>query len=336
MTSKTKIKVGITRKLPLTTQQRMQTLFDVQMNESDSALPRKDLLNMAASCTVLCPTVTDTIDEEVIKAGGNALKLLANFGAGTDHIDLKSASENNIMVTNTPDVLTEDTADLTMALLLAVPRRIIEGAELLRQGGYEEGWSPTWMMGRSLGGKKLGIVGMGRIGQAVAARARTFGMEIHYHNRHPVSSAISDTLQALYWPDLKAMMAEMDFISLNCPLSDQTHHLIDEELLSRMPDHAVLINTARGKLIDEQALVKALQTRKLAGAGLDVYEFEPKVTPELLKMKQVVALPHMGSSTLEARTAMGERMIINIKAFEDGHKPPDRVIHGLMQTGEHF
>jgi len=329
MASNVKTKIGITRKLPKSTLERMQTLFDVQMNESDEALSRQGLLNMAANCTVLCPTVTDNIDHEIIEAGRGNLKLLANFGAGTDHIDIKAAIRAQVVVTNTPDVLTEDTADLTLALLLAVPRRIIEGAELLRAGGYDDGWSPTWMMGRSLGRKKIGIIGMGRIGQAVALRARAFGMEVHYHNRRSVSPAIEDDLQALYWTDMDAMLSEMDFVSLNCPLSQQTHHLIGAAQLENMPDHAIIINTARGKLIDETALVEALQAGKLAGAGLDVYEFEPEVSPELLKMKQVVALPHLGSSTLEARTAMGERMIINIKAFEDGHKPPDRVILGL-------
>lgn len=327
--SRAKTIVGVTRKLPFTTLDRLQDLFDVQMNRTDKALIRAELLEMAANCQVLCPTVTDHIDLEVIQAGGSQLKLLANFGAGTDHIDLRATAKAGIVVTNTPDVLTEDTADLTMALILAVPRRIIEGADCLRSGGYEAGWSPTWMMGRSLGKKKLGIIGMGRIGQAVAARARAFGMEIHYHNRRAVSPAIEDSLRALYWSDLDAMLGEMDFVSLNCPLSQDTYHLINPDRLAKMPAHSVLINSARGKLVDEQALVAALTAGKLAGAGLDVFEHEPIVSPELLKMPQVVALPHMGSSTLEARIAMGERMIINIKAFEDGHKPPDRVIKGL-------
>ncbi|MBL4617619.1 MAG: D-glycerate dehydrogenase [Robiginitomaculum sp.] len=327
--SNTKTKVGVTRKLPFSTLDRLNELFDVQMNETDRALPRPELLQMAADCEVLCPTVTDKIDAEILQAGEGKLKLLANFGAGTDHINLQSACEQGIVVTNTPDVLTEDTADLTMALLLAVPRRIIEGVDCLRSDGYQAGWSPTWMMGRSLGGKKLGIIGMGRIGQAVAARARSFGMRIHYHNRRPVSPAIEEGLQALYWSDLDAMLGEMDFVSLNCPLSEQTRHLMSAERLAKMPKHAMLINTARGQLVDEAALIAALQAEKLAGAGLDVFEFEPQISPELLQMSNVVALPHMGSSTLEARCAMGERMIINIKAYEDGHKPPDRVIISL-------
>ncbi|PHR58330.1 MAG: D-glycerate dehydrogenase [Robiginitomaculum sp.] len=324
-----KIKVGVTRKLPNATHERMLALFDVQMNPNDQALGRNQLLALAASCDVLCPTVTDDIDAEIFRAGKNNLKLVANFGAGTDHIDLKAANAAGIPVTNTPDVLTDDTADLTFALLLAVPRRIVEGAQLLRSGGYEAGWSPTWMMGRSLGNKKLGIVGMGRIGQAVAARARAFGLEVHYHNRKPVSPAIEESLHALYWSDLDEMLGEMDFVSLNCPLTKDTIHLMDRTRLGKLAGHAILINTARGKLIDEAALADALQAGQLAGAGLDVFEFEPKVEPRLLELPNVVALPHMGSSTLEARTAMGERMIINIKAFEDGHKPPDRVIRGL-------
>ena len=327
--SNTKTKVGVTRKLPFTTLDRLNELFNVQMNETDRALSQSELLQMAASCEVLSPTVTDKIDAKILHAGAGKLKLLANFGAGTDHIDLQIASEQGIIVTNTPDVLTEDTADLTMALLLAVPRRIIEGVDCLRSGGYQAGWSPTWMMGRSLGGKKLGIIGMGRIGQAVAARARAFGMQIHYHNRRQVSPAIEEALQALYWPDLDAMLGEMDFVSLNCPLSEQTKHLMNAERLGKMPKHAMLINTARGPLIDEAALIAALQAGNLAGAGLDVFEFEPQISPGLLQMSNVVALPHMGSSTLEARCAMGERMIINIKAYEDGHKPPDRVIVSL-------
>lgn len=326
MTARQPIHVGVTRKLPYSTRDRLEQLFDVEMNTSDTALSREELMAMAARCDVLCPTVTDTVDADVIAAGGDRLRLIANFGAGTDHIDLDAAQAAGIMVSNTPDVLTEDTADLAMALLLAVPRRIFEGAHLLREGGYHAGWSPTWMMGTSLQKKKLGIVGMGRIGQALAARARTFGLEIHYHNRSPVSPVIEDVLHALYWENLDDMLEEMDFVSLNCPLSESTHHLMDASRLAKLPAHAVLVNTARGKLIDEKALADALEAGKLGGAGLDVFEHEPEVEPRLLQMASVVALPHMGSSTLEARMAMGDRMIINIKAFEDGHKPPNRVI----------
>jgi len=326
---KTKLQIGVTRKLPFTTDERLRALFDVHSNSFDRALTQQELLELSADCDVLCPTVTDDITADIIQAGGKRLALIANFGAGTDHIDLAAAANAGITVTNTPDVLTEDTADLTMALLLAVPRRIVEGAQLLRSGGYDAGWSPTWMMGRSLGGKKLGIVGMGRIGQALAKRAKAFGMEIHYHNRKPVSSAIEETLSALYWSDLGAMISEMDFVSLNCPLTRDTQQLMNRSMLAKLAKHAVLINTARGKLIDETALADALTAGNLGGAGLDVFEHEPKVEPRLLTLPNVVALPHMGSSTLEARTAMGERMIINIKAFEDGHKPPDRVIFAL-------
>lgn len=329
MSARRKIHVGVTRKLPYSTRDRLEELFDVEMNTSDAALTRDELKAMTSRCDVLCPTVTDTVDADVIAAGKGRLRLIANFGAGTDHIDLDAAQDAGILVSNTPDVLTEDTADMAMALLLAVPRRILEGAELLRAGGYHAGWSPTWMMGASLQDKKLGIIGMGRIGQALAKRARAFGLEVHYHNRSPVSPTIEDGLQALYWEDLDDMLAEMDFISLNCPLTETTHHLMNAARLAKLPDHAVIVNTARGKLIDEAALADALEAGKLGGAGLDVFEHEPEVEPRLLQMASVVALPHMGSSTLEARMAMGERMIINIRAFEDGHKPPNRVIAHL-------
>jgi len=329
---KSRICVGVTQNLPEPTQTRLQELFDVQLRHGDQALSHTQLCEMAASCQVMCPTVTDVIDRKVLEAGAGNLRLLANFGAGTDHIDLDAAAKAGITVTNTPDVLTDDTADLTMALILAVPRRLVEGTKVLRDGGYVAGWSPTWMMGRSLGGKKLGIVGMGRIGQAIAARARAFGMQIHYHNRKQVSTAIEESLQALYWPDLDAMLGEMDFVSLNCPLTNETHHLMDTQRLHKMARHAVLINSARGKLIDEKALADALEAGVICGAGLDVFEFEPRVEPRLLQMENVVALPHLGSSTLEARAAMGDRMIINIQAFADGHKPPNRVISALGNT----
>ncbi|VAV95691.1 Glyoxylate reductase / Glyoxylate reductase / Hydroxypyruvate reductase, partial [hydrothermal vent metagenome] len=242
---KNKLQVGVTRKLPFTTEERLQALFDVQMNPDDTALNQEQLAALAANSDVLCPTVTDKIDAQVLAAGKGRLALIANFGAGTDHIDLVAAAKAGITVTNTPDVLTEDTADLAMALILAVPRRLIEGARCLRDGGYAVGWSPTWMMGRSLGGKKLGIIGMGRIGQALASRAKAFGMEVHYHNRKPVSSAIEESLSALFWPNLDDMLWEMDFVSLNCPLTDETTYLISAETLAKMSRNCILINTAR-------------------------------------------------------------------------------------------
>ncbi len=327
-TMNTRTKVIVTRRLPEPVLDRLGTLFDARLNLQDTPFSHDDLKTAAASCDVLAPTVTDHIDAEVIAAGAGRLKIIANFGAGIDHIDLDAAAKAGITVTNTPGVLTEDTADLALALILAVPRRILEGARTMRAGGFE-GWAPTTMLGHSIGGKKLGIVGMGRIGQAIARRAKAFGLAVHYHNRNRVSAAIEDELGALWWEDLDAMLAQMDIISVNCPKTSQTHHLLSRQRLSKLPPHAYLVNTSRGDVIDESALADLLESGALAGAGLDVYEHEPKVDPRLLKLDCVVALPHMGSSTIEARIAMGEKMIINIKAFEDGHRPPDRVIIGL-------
>jgi glyoxylate reductase len=321
-------KVIVTRRLPDPVQDRLSTLFEARLSHDDQALSPAQLQKAAASCDVLAPTVTDQIDAAVIKAGKGRLKMIANYGAGVDHIDLEAAAKVGITVTNTPGVLTEDTADLAMALILAVPRRLAEGERVMRQGGFA-GWAPTWMMGHSIGNKKLGIVGMGRIGQAIARRARAFGLQVHYHNRNRVSAAIEDELGALWWEDLDAMLAQMDIISVNCPKTPQTHHLLSRTRLEKLPSHAFLVNTSRGDVIDETALADLLEAGKLAGAGLDVYEHEPKVEPRLLTLDNVVALPHMGSSTIEARIAMGEKMIINIKAFEDGHRPPDRVIMAL-------
>ncbi len=321
-------KVIVTRRLPEPVQDRLCALFDATLNLADKPFSHDELKAAAAKAQVLAPTVTDVIDADVINAGGGNLKLIANFGAGIDHIDLEAAARAGIIVTNTPGVLTEDTADLAMALILAVPRRLAEGARVMRARGFH-GWSPTWMMGNSIGGKKLGILGMGRIGQAVARRARAFGLEVHYHNRHRVSAAIEEELGALYWDDLDAMLAAMDILSINCPKTPQTHHLLSRARLEKLPSHAFLVNTSRGDVIDEVALADLLESGALAGAGLDVYEFEPKVEPRLLTLDNVVALPHMGSATIEARIAMGEKMIINIKEFEDGHRPPDRVIMEL-------
>ncbi len=325
---KTKTTVSVTRALPKSVEDRLCALFDARLNEEGAALSHEALKAAAASCDVLAPTVTDKIDADIIKAGGDRLKLIANFGAGIDHIDLETAAKAGITVTNTPDVLTADTADIAMALILAVPRRLTESARIMREGKFT-GWSPTWMMGNSISGKKLGIVGMGRIGQAIARRARAFGLEIHYHNRNRVSAAIEEELGALWWGDLDAMLGNMDIVSVNCPKTPQTYHLLDAERLSKLPRHGFLVNTSRGDVIDEKALADLLEQGALAGAGLDVYEHEPMADPRLLRLDNVVALPHMGSSTIETRIAMGEKMIINIKAFEDGHRPPDRVILAL-------
>jgi glyoxylate reductase len=278
---------------------------------------------------VLVPTVTDRIDQAVIAQAGAGLKLIANFGNGVDNIDIEAAAAKHITVTNTPGVLTEDTADLTMALILAGPRRLTEGAEFLRGGNKWAGWSPTWMLGRRIWGKRLGIVGMGRIGTAVARRAKAFGLSIHYHNRHKVAPQIEDELEATYWESLDQMLARMDFISVNCPSTPATYHLLSARRLALLQPTAWLVNTARGGIIDEDALVQLLQDGRIAGAGLDVYEKEPVVNPKLVKLAakgRVVILPHMGSATLEGRVDMGDRVIVNIRTFFDGHRPPDRVL----------
>lgn len=303
----------------------MAELFDVQLNYEDKALSRAELAAAMADTDVFVPTVTDEIDAALIQGAGEQLKLIANFGTGVDHIDLAAARTRAIAVTNTPGVLTEDTADLVMALILSVPRRLSEGEKLVRAGKWA-GWTPTGMLGHRITGKRLGIVGMGRIGQAVAARARAFGLAIHYHNRHRLPKAVESTLEATWWPTLDAMLERVDFVSLNCPETPETRHMINAERLRLMPSHSYLINVARGGLVDEEALIAALGTGGIAGAGLDVFEHEPAVSPKLLKLPNVVLLPHMGSSTFEGRQAMGEKVITNIRVFADGHRPPDQVL----------
>ena len=319
------MRIVVTRKLPDAVEARLSAGFDAVLNPSDTPFDKSALIRAVRETDVLAPAITDRIDAEVLDAASEKLKLIANFGVGIDHIDLKAAKARGVIVTNTPGVLTEDTADLTFALMLAVPRRLGEGIDALRQGAFE-GWYPTWMMGRRLGGMKLGIVGMGRIGQAVARRAAAFGMEIHYHNRKPVPDAVAVELAARYWGELDAMLAEMDMIVLTCPRTAETYHLLDAARLARMKPSAYLINTARGDIVDERALADALEKGALAGAGLDVYEFEPKVDEKLLRQKNVVLLPHMGSGTLEARTAMGMKVCANIEAFARGEELPDRVV----------
>jgi glyoxylate reductase len=278
---------------------------------------------------VLAPTITDRIDAALLAKAGPQLKLIANFGAGVDHIDVTAATERGILVTNTPGVLTEDTADLTLALIMAVARRIVEGANVIQAGDFK-GWTPTWMMGRRITGKRLGIIGMGRIGQAVARRAKAFGLQIHYHNRKPVPARIAEDLEATYWDSLDQMLARMDIISVHSPHTPATYHLLSARRLKLLQPHAVVINTARGEIIDENALAELLAANKIAGVGLDVFEFEPAVNPKLLKLPNAVLLPHMGSATLEGRIDMGEKVIINIRTWMDGHNPPDRVIPAML------
>ncbi|MEX0693614.1 MAG: D-glycerate dehydrogenase [Rhodospirillales bacterium] len=317
--------VVVTRKLPDAIETRMMELFDVRLNLDDQPMSASDLADAVKSADVLVPTVTDRIDAKILSQTGPNLRLIANYGAGVDHIDLASSRQRGITITNTPDVLTEDTADMTMALLLAVPRRLTEGERELRSGGWP-GWSPTWMLGHRIYGKRLGIIGMGRIGQAVARRARGFGLSIHYHNRRQVPEAVENELEATYWESLDQMLARMDFVSVNCPHTPATYHLLSARRLKLLRENAVIINTARGEIIDENALTRMLANNEIAGAGLDVFEHEPAVNPKLVALDNVVLLPHMGSATHEGRMDMGEKVLINIKTFVDGHAPPDRVL----------
>ncbi len=324
-----KPKVIVTRRLPDPVETRMRELFDTELNLDDVPLDREALIKAVQRADAIVPTITDHIDADLIAAAGDKLKLIANFGAGVDHIDVAAANERGIAVTNTPGVLTEDTADLTMALIMAVSRRVVEGANVVQAGEFT-GWTPTWMMGRRVNGKRLGIIGMGRIGQAVARRAKAFGMQIHYHNRKPVSHVIAEELEATYWESLDQMLARMDIISVNCPHTPATYHLLSARRLKLLQPHAVVVNTARGGIIDEGALADLLSAGAVAGAGLDVFEFEPAINPKLLTQPNAVLLPHLGSATVEARIDMGEKVIINLKTWMDGHRPPDRVIPSML------
>jgi len=321
--------VIVTRRLPEATEARMQELFDTRLNIEDVPMDDAALVAAMQDADVLVPTVTDHIRTDLIAQAGDRLKLIANYGNGVDNIDLPAARERGITVTNTPSVLTEDTADMTMALLLAVPRRLAEGARLLRSGDWE-GWSPTLLPGRRIWGKSLGIVGMGRIGTALARRARGFGLEIHYHNRRPVHPDIEDQLEATYWESLDQMLARMDIISVNCPRTPATYHLLSRRRLELIQPHAYLVNTSRGEVIDERALGELIEAGKIAGAGLDVFEHEPAVDPRLLASDNVLLLPHLGSATVEGRQEMGDKVIINIRTFVDGHTPPDRVLETMF------
>jgi glyoxylate reductase len=321
-----KPKVVVTRKLPDPIEARMVELFDTELNLDDRPMTQAALAAAVARAEGLSPTVTDRIDAELIAQAGPQLKLIANYGTGVDHIDVVAAAARGITVTNTPGVLTEDTADIAMALVLAVARRVVEGAQVVRAGGFH-GWSPTWMMGRRVTGKALGIIGMGRIGQAVARRARAFGMAIHYHNRKPVPAAVAQELGgATYWESLDQMLARVDIVSINCPHTPATYHLLSARRLKLLQPHAIVVNTARGGVVDEAALANLLAKGEIAGAGLDVYENEPAINPKLLGLANVVLLPHLGSATVEGRIDMGEKVIVNIRTFMDGHRPPDRVL----------
>ncbi len=327
--SEKRLKVVVTRRLPDAVELRLKELFDTELNQSDVAFTADQLVDAVKSADVLVSTVTDQVDGRVLAQAGEQLRMIAQFGAGVDNIDVQSATQRGITVTNTPGVLTDDTADVTMALILAVPRRLHEGIELMHAGKFD-GWAPTWMMGRRLSGKRLGIIGMGRIGQAVARRAKAFGLQIHYHNRKKVSRPVEEELDATFWDSLDQMLSRMDIVSVNCPHTPATFHLLNSRRLELMKPDAFIVNTARGEVIDEAALARAIKGGKIAGAGLDVFEREPAVNPDLVGLPNVILLPHMGSATVEGRNEMGEKVIINIKTFADGHRPPDRVIPAIL------
>ena len=321
--------VFLTRKLPDSTETRMRELFDTRLNETDLPMSDTELRDVVKQADVLVPTVTDRIDADLIAAAGDQLKLIASFGTGVDHIDLAAARARGITVTNTPGVLTEDTADVALALMLAVPRRIAEGDKVARAGDWN-GWSPTGMLGHRINGKRLGIIGMGRIGSAVARRARGFGLSIHYHNRKPVHPETEAELEATYWESLDQMLSRVDIVSVNCPHTPATHRMLSRERLELMQPSAYLVNTSRGEVVDEEALADLLAKRHIAGAGLDVYADEPNITPSLMALSNVVLLPHIGSATIEGRLEMGDKVIINIQTCWDGHAPRDRVIEAML------
>ena len=326
---KQQLSVVVTRRLPEVVETRLAELFDVKLRDTDAPMTRQELAEAIKTCDVLVPTITDQIDNALISQAGGRLKLIANYGAGVDHIDVATARQQGVLVSNTPGVLTEDTADMTMALLLAVTRRMPEGMAKMQKGEWD-GWAPNALLGGRISGRRLGILGMGRIGQAVARRAAAFGMQIHYHNRRRLRPEIEQALGATYWESLDQMVARMDVMSVNCPHTPSTCHLMNARRLKLMKPEAVIVNTSRGEVIDENALTRMLRAGELKGAGLDVYEHGVEINPRLRELDNVVLLPHMGSATLEGRIEMGEKVIINIKTFDDGHRPPDQVVPSML------
>lgn len=324
-----RLSVVVTRRLPEVVETRMKELFNVRLRDDDTPMSRQELVEAMQSTDVLVPTIGDQIDAGMLGQAGPQLKLIANYGAGVDNIDVQTARQRGVLVSNTPGVLTDDTADMTMALILAVTRRIPEGLTMMQQGQWQ-GWSPTSLLGGRVGGRRLGILGMGRIGQAVARRARAFGMQIHYHNRRRLRAETEEALEATYWESLDQMVARMDVISINCPHTPSTFHLMNARRLKLIKPDAVIVNTSRGEVIDENALTRGLRAGEIAGAGLDVYEHGHDVNPRLRELPNVVLLPHMGSATREGRVEMGEKVIINIKTFADGHRPPDQVVPAML------
>ena len=324
-----RLTVVVTRRLPEAVETRMKELFDVELRDPDTGMTREELAEAMRRADVLVPTITDTIDAGLLAQAGEKLKLIANYGAGFDHIDVSTARQRGILVSNTPGVSTEDTADMVMALMLAVVRRIPEGLQVMQQRQWA-GWSPMANLGGRLGGRRLGILGMGRIGQAVARRAKAFGLQVHYHNRKRLRPEVEAEHEATWWESLDQMLARMDILSVNCPHTPSTFHLLNARRLKLMKPSAVVVNTSRGEVIDQNALTRALRAGDLAGAGLDVYEHGTDINPRLLELPNVVLLPHMGSATVEGRIEMGEKVIINIKTFADGHRPPDQVVPGMF------
>ena len=324
-----RLKVVVTRRLPEAVETRMSELFDTQLRDDDKPMTRDQLVQAMQSSDVLVPTLTDKIDGGMLGAAGDRLKLIANYGAGVDHIDVHTARQRGILVSNTPGVVTDDTADMTMALIMAVTRRIPEGLAIMQSGEWS-GWSPSALLGGRIAGRRLGILGMGRIGQAVARRAAAFGMQIHYHNRRRLHPDTEAALDATYWESLDQMVARMDVISVNCPHTPSTFHLMNARRLRLLKPSAVIVNTSRGEVIDENALTRMLRSGEIAGAGLDVFERGTEINPQLRELKNVVLLPHMGSATQEGRVEMGEKVIINIKTFADGHRPPDQVVPSML------
>ena len=324
-----RLKVVVSRRLPAPVEARMQELFDVTLRDPDTAMTRAELASALMTADVLVPTLADKLDAELIAAAGPRLKLIANYGAGVDHINVDAARTRGVLVTNTPGVVTEDTADMTLALILSVMRRIPEGLATMQAGEWS-GWSPMAMLGARIGGKKLGILGMGRIGQAVARRARAFGLQIHYHNRHRLRPDVETALDATWWESLDQMVARVDILSINCPHTPATYHLMNPRRLKLMKPTAVIVNTSRGEVVDENALTRGLRASELGGAGLDVYSRGAEINPRLRELPNVVLLPHMGSATIEGRIDMGEKVIINIQTFADGHRPPDLVLPGAV------
>ena len=324
-----RLTVVVTRRLPEPVETRMKELFDVELRDPDTPMTRDELAAAMRRADVIVPNLPDQIDAALIAQAGDKLKLIANYGAGVDHIDVATARQRGILVSNTPGVVTEDTADMTMALILGVTRRIPEGIATMQQGEWQ-GWSPMAMLGGRIGGRRLGILGMGRNGQAVARRARVFGMQIHYHNRRRLRPDVEQALEATWWESLDQMVARMDVISINCPHTPSTFHLMNARRLKLMKPSAVIINTSRGEVIDENALTRMLRAGEIAGAGLDVYERGAEINPRLRELPNAVLLPHMGSATIEGRIEMGEKVILNIKTFADGHRPPDQVLPGML------